>query len=238
MKTRPSAVLIALAALLLPGCPALTSAGKTLGIVRAPRLELAPDQPIAPDFVLAVSVKDAQDPATDWQVSFDRGGRVSYDVLVRAPYRRQQSGTFEVTEDQLLSLWREVLASNFDEIEPRYPLEGVGSDRTAGVQEYYVNANGADRRVEGHFTVPEPLHGLRRAVLAVVPAEVMAAKGSSLAEAPKEYVGDTVTGIFHMPDCPQIKDVDSTRRRPFVSYYEAVNFRFTPCADCRPTQVK
>ncbi len=232
--------LLALAVVLLaaPGCPAFTRLCKAVYICPTPEFELP--EKIPPDFHLAIRVRDQQDPPADYQLQFDRTGKVRYEVTLRAPRRRQQQGEIEITEDQVLSLWKAVSSVRFDELSERYPDDGDGKDRKAGAQRYYVVADGMDKAVEAVFERPAELETIRKAALAVLPQSVLLAEGGpeAPADSPDQFVGDTADHKFHLPTCPLLEKVPSDRRQPFGSKYDAINFGFDPCTECRPLSTR
>jgi hypothetical protein len=231
-----SALLLTLAALALgtPGCALYYGVGKFTGLISPEKFSTRTEIP--QDFRMGVGVRDATDPATDFDVSFDRSGRAMYDVTVRAPRRKHVEGTFEVTEDQLRSLWKAVADARFDELEPRYPSEGSGKDLKLGVQKYYVFADNTDHKVETHFTANAALDSIRQAVRAVIPQEVITASGApgALKEAPKEFLADTAKRMFHRPDCTLLKDVPAEHREPFATSFDALDHGYQPCPECSP----
>src|SRR5205823_214996 len=113
MRTRlPTFLALAAVLLLAPACPTLISGLKTVGIINPPKFVLPNAMPS--DFVLDVDVRDGLEPATDYILHFYRTGRAEYDVTVRMPRRRRVAGSFEITENQVLSLWKAVVAAKFD----------------------------------------------------------------------------------------------------------------------------
>ena len=236
MRNRPrlSIVLATLCLGCICGCTAATSLGKLTGIISAPRFEIGAQIP--PDFQLAIDVRDGMEPSTDYQFDFDRSGKVGYVVVVRTPRRKEQEGTFEVTEEQVQSLWKALTEARFDEIEERYPAAGIGQDVKRGVQKFYVRADGTERRVEAHFQAVAALDRVRTAALAIVPPDVLKASGApgSPKERPKEFIVDPATRRIHLPDCVKLKDVPAEKRQPFSSFLNALDYGNEPCPECRP----
>ena len=239
--TRRTPTLLLAAALLavsatLPGCTALNSLLKLTGLRSAPEFTLPePPAPLPPDFRLTVLVRDQAAPPLDYLLEFHRTGNVDYRVTVREPRRAEREGSFQVLENQVESLWDALLEVRFDELEDRYPDDGRGDDPDAGHQEVWVFANGLDRRVEADFERVEALEKVRRAALAVVPEHVLSARlDAAPGEAPEHFVGDPATKRFHLPGCPALEGTPEPGRQPFGTKYDAVNFGFSPCPDCRP----
>jgi hypothetical protein len=237
MRPRLLALLaFVLLAAALPACQGITDVGKFVGLVRPPRFVLPPNMP--EDFQVVISVHDRVDPSIDYDVSYDRSGRVSYTVLSRAPRRQQISGDLEITENQVITLWKAVVAAKFDQIDARYPTSGDGKDKGAGIQRIFVKADGLDRTVETRFQKQAVVDTLRLQALELLPREVVT--GASRVGAgdaqPREFIGDVATRLFHTPDCALLKDVPAQRRQPFATHWDALNFNFEPCRECRPVQ--
>jgi hypothetical protein len=212
------------AAALLTGC----------GIFRSQSFELTREMP--PDFELSLDVRDATDPPIDYRLHYDRAGHASYDVVVRSPQRREDSGEFDVTERQVLSLWEAVQKARFDRLDARYPSRGDGPDPRGGVQKVFVAANGGERRVESWFQVVPEIETVRAAAVAAAPASVMSASGAPLSakDAPRAFVGDSRSRLFHRPGCKAAADVPEESRTEFKTHYDALNFGYEPCPDCKP----
>jgi hypothetical protein len=240
MRSRSASLLALLLVCLVlsSGCAVYYGVGKATGLIRPPAFVLR--GPIPENFHLTVEVHDAAQPPVDFLLEFDRSGRASYDVVVRAPRRLRESREFELTEDQIVSLWKAVGAARFDELADRYPTSGDGPDRASGVATLYVRADQAERRVESHFQANPSFDGVRKAALAVLPAGALSASGAAGGprDAPKEYVAETTTHLFHRPECPRLKDVPPANTTRFASIWDAYNFHFRPCPDCKPDQTR
>lgn len=230
-------VLCAVVALAAPGCNLFYSVAKGTGLVSPPKFSARGEIPS--DFRLGIEARGVADPPIDYLFAFERSGKTDYTVTVRSPRRREASGTFEVTESQIVGLWKAVVASKFDELAKRYPEAGDGRDTRRGVRVFYVLADGVDHRVESVYQAHPALDALNAAVLDIVPKEVLSARAAAgSGDAPREYLADTATMLFHVPTCPQLKEVPAQRRQPFATWYEAVDFQFKPCPECRPTQTR
>jgi hypothetical protein len=238
-KRIASFVLLLACAVAAPGCSIYYGGAKFLGLMHSPPFVVRRDA-IPEDFQLSIDVHDVAEPPIDYLLVFDRSGKATADVVVRAPRRKQQSSPFEITEDQLKSLWAAVADARFDELATRYPDDGDGADKKNGVQLFYVFADKTDRRVELHFQVNADLEKIRKAAVAVVPREVMTASGApgEPGARPKEFIVDATTHLIHLPTCPKLKDVPPANRRPFSSCYEALNFQNQPCPECKPQNTK
>jgi hypothetical protein len=239
MRIRPSLLLPAACLALLGGCELFYGVGKFTGLIQPPKFVLRPDA-IPEDFKLAVDVHDVAEPATDYVFTFERSGKSVYEVTIRKPARKAASGKFEVAEDQIRTLWKAISEARFDELPLRFPDEGDGPDKADGVQKYYVFADGTERRVETHFQKNPNLELIRKAVVSVVPPDVMTASHSpnQAPPRPKEYVGDVTTKLFHLPGCPRLKDVSANDRRPFGDKFQAYDYQFQPCPECKPDKTR
>jgi len=234
---RLSLVLVAALAVLGAGCNVVYPVLKFVGLKSPPKFSVRKEIP--QDFVFSVDTKDYSSPPTDYVIRMDRTGKVTYEIVVRTPRRREQSGTFEITEEQILSIWKAVAAAKFDELDERYPSSGEGPDKAMGVRKWYVLADGVERRVEAHYQVVPEMDPVRAAFLAVVPKDVMEAHDAMVGvNRSGEFVGDTATHLFHLPDCPTLKDVPAQRQQRFTSQYDALNYNFQPCPDCSPLKAK
>jgi len=232
----PLLVLAALAAV-APGCQVYYTVVKTVGLMGPKKFSSRGEIP--QDFVFGVDTKDYSNPPTDYTIRMERTGKVTYDIVVRIPRRREQEGTFEITEEQILSIWKAIAAAKFDELDQRYPSSGEGKDKEMGVRKWYVMADGVERRVEAHYQAVPEMDPVRAAFLAVVPKDVMEAHDAMVGKnATGEFVGDTATHLFHLPDCPALKDVPEQRQQRFTSQYDALNYNFQPCPDCSPLRAK
>jgi hypothetical protein len=229
---------LAVVAALLAGCGLVSGACKLTGLCAPP--DFVDTGPMPPGFQLGVEVSDVADPPTDYKFVFWRSGQVSYDVLVRSPVRKHQSGNLEISDAQVNSLWKAVGDAHFKDLSERYPGSDNGKDLKNGVQKFYVLTGDAERRVESHFQSVPALEAIRKAAVAVVPKEVLMAAGTPGApkEAPKEFVGDTKTHRFHRPECTLLKDIPTEQRQAFASPYDALNYNFEPCPECQPIPLK
>jgi hypothetical protein len=233
MRMRTASFLIlVLACLAASGCSAYYTVCKLVGGCHAGPFD--PNKEIPEDFRMSLDVHDVLDPPTDYVIQFARDGKSSYDVTVRSPRRKQQSGDFEITEDQIRGLWKAVAAAHFDKLDERYPKDGEGPDKKNGVQKFYVYADNTERRVESRFQTNEALESIRKAAVAIVPPDVMKGTFRGPSTQPKEFVADMATHLFHLPDCPKLKDVPPANRQPFASQFDALNYGFRPCPDCQP----
>jgi hypothetical protein len=229
-------VLAALAAV-LPACNVWYGIAKPIGLMSPKKFSARGEIP--QDFQFSVDTKDFADPPTDYVIVVERTGKVTYDIVVRSPRRREQSGTFELTEEQVVGLWKSIAAAKFDELDERYPSKGEGKDKDMGVRKWFVRADGVERRVEAHYQTVPAMETVRAAFLAVVPKDVMEAHDAMVGRNTSgEFMGDTATKIFHLPDCPALKDVPAQRQQKFTSQYDALNFGFQPCPDCSPLRAK
>ncbi len=222
-----------------PGCALYYGIGKLTGLMGPKKFSTQAQTP-PEDFKLGVKVRDLIEPPTDFEIVFERTGRATYDVVVRLPRRKQLAGAFEISEDQVVGLWRVVAEQKFDEMDERYPSSGEGREPKQGTQVYYVVADGTDHRVESvSLSVPE-LEKIRNAILNLVPKEIMSAGGAPgfVGAAPKEYLGDAATRLYHLPGCPQMKDVPPDRRRQYATSFQALDFGYQPCLECKPDRTR
>jgi hypothetical protein len=232
MRTTPL-LLVALCLVAAPSCTLYYNIGKFTGLI-TPR-EFDPNKEVPEDFKLSIDIRDWVEPPTDYVLSYSRNGQAAYDITVRSPRRKHAEGAFEITEDQVRALWKAVATARFDKLDERYPDEGEGFHKKYGVQKYYVFADNTERRVSSHFQSNDALESVRRAAVGVAPAfiwELKANPGTS--EAPKEYIADVATSLFHLPDCPRLTDVPPANRQPFATQWDAVNYKFKPCPECQP----
>jgi len=190
--------------------------------------------PIPPDFFIGIEVRDVADPPVDYKIDIQRSGKAAYNVTVRQPRRRHAEGEFEVSEDQVVGLWQQLVKMKFGELDNRYPSSGDGTDVRAGAKSFRVVGGGAEMTVETSFQNHEGLEALRSAVVATVPKEFMQARAAGGPDGPKSFIGDTQTKMFHTPDCPLLKDLPEERRRPLATWYDALDYRFQPCPECHP----
>jgi hypothetical protein len=191
--------------------------------------------PIPPDFQIGIVVKDLADPPIDYKLAIERSGKGTYEVTVRQPRRRHVEGDFEVSEDQVVGIWEKLVKLKFGSLDDRYPSSGNGNDIAAGTNSVRVFAGGAEMTVETSYQVNETIDAVRAAVIGAFPPETMKAlRSMELDGGPKRFVGDTQTKLVHTPDCPALKELPEERRRPLASWYEAMDFRYQPCPDCRP----
>jgi hypothetical protein len=190
--------------------------------------------PIPSDFYIGIEVRDVADPPVDYKISIERSGKATYDVTVRQPRRRHAEGEFEVSEDQVVGLWQELVRIKFGGLDQRYPSSGDGPDVRAGAKSFRVVGGGAEMTVDSSFEIHEGLEAIRAAVVATVPKDFMQARAAGGPEGPKSFIGDTQTKMFHTPDCPLLKDLPDDRRRPLATWYDALDYRLQPCPDCRP----
>jgi hypothetical protein len=236
---RSVCVLLLLACLGSGGCAVYYTTAKFLGLMGSPELDASKQLP--EDFHLSVDVRDVADPPTDYVLEFDRSGKASYDVTVRAPRRKQQSGEFEISEEQIKLLWKTVATVKFDKLDHRYPGKGEGPDVPRGVQKYYVYASKTDFRVESHYQANDDLELIRKTAVAMVPPDAMKAAAANAllpGDKPKEFIADMGTRFFHLPDCPKLKDIPAANRQPFATTFEALNYGFQPCPECQPTKTR
>jgi hypothetical protein len=230
---------VALAALaVLPGCPAFTNTMKMVGVVRPPQIEL-PE--VAPqDFELKLHVVDQLDPPADYLITYRRDGRCDFRVTMRTSRRLEASGTFEIPDDQVVALWNSLREARYDELDPRYPDDGIGPDKVLGIQAYSVRSNDLSKEVQTHCQRVPELEKVRALALSYLPARTMGGGGApgTPAAAPvgtsRQIVGDVQTRIFYPADDPRLKDVPADRRQPFPSWYDAVNFGFSPAPGFEP----
>jgi hypothetical protein len=231
-------VLLAAAALSGAGCNVFYTVAKFTGLMSSPPL-VVQNREIPQDFKLSVNTTDYANPPTDYTIVVERTGKVTYDVVVRTPRRREQEGTFEINEEQVRSLWKALGDAKFDKLDERYPSSGEGPDKAQGVRIFYVHGDGAERRVEAHYMAVPQLDIVRTAFIAVVPKDVMEAHDAMVGvNKTGEFVGDTATHIFHLPECPDLKDVPAQRQQRFTSQYDALNYNYQPCPDCSPLKAK
>jgi hypothetical protein len=47
-------------------------------------------------------------------------------------------------------------------------------------------------------------------------------------------IGVATTRMFHLPDCPSLKDVPTSEQIRFTSPFDAVDAGYTPCRSCNP----
>jgi len=222
-----------------PSCALYYGTGKFLGLISPPPFDV--NMQLPDDFHLSLDVKDVADPPTDYVLEFDRSGKASYDVTVRTPRRKQQAGQFEISEDQIKTLWKTVAAAKFDVLEKHYPSKGEGPDKNRGVQKYYVFAAKTEHSVEARFQANESLETIRKVAVSMTPPGALKAAdvySGAPGDTPKEYVADTASHQFHLPDCAKLKDVPPANRQLFSTHWEAVNYGFKPCPDCQPMKTR
>ncbi|MCE9635269.1 MAG: hypothetical protein K8T90_06125 [Planctomycetes bacterium] len=221
--------LLALAALVLPGCPAFTSVMKGIGLQSRPALVLT--EAVPQDFELVMHVMDQQNPPTDYLVTYRRSGRCDYRVTVRSPKRRVNDGSFDILDGQVNSLWATVRAVNYDTLEERYPAEGEGRDRDLGVQKFSVRGDDISKEVQAHFTKVPAIEKLRALALSLMPEKALSDTGKgdvTTSVATQQVIGDMQTKTFYPADDARLKDVPTDRRQPFPTWFDAVNYGYAP----------
>lgn len=221
----------------LPACPAMTKVGKWTGLIRPPTFPM-PDT-VPQDFELVVHVTDQQDPPIDYLLTFRRTGNCNYSVTPRSPRRPPNEGGFEVLENQISALWSAVLAAKYDELDSRYPEDGIGDDRAAGVQSYKVQALDFPKEVQAQFLRLPELEKIRTLALSYVPARAFVGAKSSplIGTKVREVIGDLRTKLFYPPEDPRLKDVPNEARQPFPTWHDAVNYGFSPSPGFEPWAV-
>jgi hypothetical protein len=227
---KASLALCAVLALGTGGCNLYYGVTKLFGARQRPAIE----GPIPTDFRIGIDVTDVADPPADYKLWIERSGKGTYDVTVRQPRRRHVEGEFEVSEDQVVGIWNELVKLKFGDLSDRYPSSGNGQEVASGTKSIRVFAGGAEMTVESFYEANATIEAVRAAVVAAFPKETMRAQLASDKEGPKSFVGDTQTKLVHTPDCPLLKDLPEERRRPLATWYEALDFRFQPCPECRP----
>ena len=235
----PFALLLAALAA-LPGCPAFTNTMKMVGVVRPPKLEL-PE--VAPqDFEFKLHVVDQLDPPADYLITYRRDGKCDFRVTTRTSRRLEANGSFEIPDSQVVALWNALREARYDELDPRYPDDGVGPDKVLGIQAYSVRANDLSKEVQTHCQKVPELEKVRALALSYMPARSPAdgaARGTGtpapdVVGTSRQIVGDVQTKLFYPADDPRLKDVPADRRQPFPSWYDAVNFGFSPAPGFEP----
>lgn len=231
-----AAVLVAASALSLPGCFLV----RQMGLVPAPKIEIG--EAIARDFELTLVVTDQLQPAADTLVTIRRGGDCNYRVTLRAPQRGESQGRFQITEAQVVTLWNTLRETGYTQLDARYPEDGVGPDKAAGIQAFGVTANDLAKEVQAHFVRVPELERVKAVVMSVLPPSF--AKEAGLGAAPgapagtagtsRQIVGDIQSRIFYPADDARLKDVPADRRQPFGSWFDAINFGFSPAPGFRP----
>ena len=192
--------------------------------------------PVPDDLRVGIEVSGIADPPVDYKLTVDRSGAGTFNVTVRAPRRRHVEGEIEISDDQVVRIWNEMVKHNFGDMDDRYPSSGDGTNVGAGTQRFYVFANGAEMTIQGFHETNETLDAVRTAIAAAFPKETLKARAAAQeAESSKGFVGDTQTKLFHTPDCPLLKDTPEERRRTLASWYDALDYRFQPCPECRPS---
>lgn len=205
-----------------------------IGIFKT-RERVKTEGPIPPDFFIGIEVHDVADPPIDFKLSVDRSGKGTYDVTVRQPRRRHAEGELEVSEDQVVGIWNELVKRKFGELDLRFPSSGDGQDTPAGATRIRLSAGGAEMTVQTFYERNEAVEAVRAVIAGAFPKEVIEAQARRTEVGPKSFVGDTQTKLFHTPDCPALKDLPEERRRPLATWYDALDFRFQPCPECRPS---
>jgi hypothetical protein len=232
-----AAALVALAlsaTAVAPGCTFFRSAGRTLGLISAPQLELTESVP--PDFELVVKVTDQLDPAADYTIWIRRNGKCDYRAEVRYPRRRVSEGPFEILENQVQDVWDLIRQAAYTGMEERYPDSGEGSDRALGVQAYSVRGNDLHKEVQAHFMRVPELEAVRTLVLSYLPPKALAdtGRGDPSVGKSKEIIGDMKTKIFYPADDKRLDDVPMDRRQPFRSWQDALNYDYRPVEGFQP----
>ena len=231
-RSRPiAAFVLAFAVLALPGCPAFTSLMKGIGLQSRPTLQLT--EAVPQDFELVMHVVDQQSPPADYLVTYRRNGHCDYRVTVRAPRRRTNDGSFEILDGQVTALWNAVREVQYDALADRYPDEGEGRDRDLGVQKFSVRGDEISKEVQAHFTKVAGVEKLRTVALSLLPEKALSDTGkgdTATSIATQQVVGDIQSKTFYPADDPRLKDVPTDRRQPFPTWYDAVNYGFSPAS--------
>lgn len=216
------------AVLTLPGCPAFTSMMKGVGLQSRDTLVMG--EVIADDFELRVNVQGQAEPAADYLLVFRRNGTCDYKVALRAPRRQENQGSFEIFEGDIQALWKTIRDANFAELDRRYPSDGDGPDKALGLQAYSVTSNRNSREVQTSLQRVPELEAIRTKALSLLPAKALAVTGSGDPAVGKslKIVGDMQTRVFYAEDDPRLASVPPERRQPFPSWYDALNYGFSP----------
>lgn len=235
LKRRLLHVAALIAAFALPGCPAFTNGVlKPLGLVSPPTIEMT--EAVPQDFEFRLHIVDQTTPAADYLITVRRSGKCDYRVTTRLPKRRVNEGTFDILDNQVNALWKAAREAQFGTMEERWPSEGEGPDKALGVQAFALRAYDLTKEVRTHFQRVPALEGLRGLVIAMLPETAVRDTGPAPAAVgkSKQIVGDLQTKLFYPADDPRLKDVPADRRQPFPTWYDAVNYGFSPASGFDP----
>lgn len=217
-----------------PGCQPIRAGLKSIGIIRAPQIELTEQMP--QDFELVIKVVDQESPAADYTVWVRRSGKCEYKAEVRKPKRRASDGTFDIYENQVQEVWNLIRQASYADLDDRYPSSGEGPDKALGTQAYSVRVNDLYREVQAVCERVPELEAIRTKVLSFLPAKALAdtGRGDPVAGKSKQIVGDILTKIFYPADDKRLEEVPADRRQPFASWQDAVNFEYRPIEGFKP----
>ena len=221
----------------LPGCRVMTLACRTIGVCSAGEQHLGPV--MATDFVIVVKVESQAEPAADYIVTLRRDGTGEYKVTRRAPTRSETSGKLSVLEGKLQQIWDAVAAAEYPTLPDRFPEEGDGPNKAAGIQSFNVNANEFPKEVQLVYATDERLTKIRRLVESTLPEKVFSQVSQARTDTTSslQVVGDTLTKRFYAPESPALKEVPANRRQAFPTYFAALDFGYQPGIDWRAPEV-
>lgn len=218
------ALCMAFAALLLTGCGTFSSLFGSHAFVMP--------QEMPSDFAFHMERQGARTPEVNYLYKFSRSGSVDYWVKSPAASARPNEGTFEVSGNQLITLYEELRTSGIGELPANGNEVGVTGDLT-----FYVFAAGQEHRlVYDKADLPPQLVRVREAAMTLVPAKYRTADAPREgADAPPDrFVGDSKTLIFYASDDEPLKDVPPERRVFFRTAYEALDHGYYPSPETDP----
>ena len=231
-KYRCFAVLALAAVAALPGCAVF----RFLGLAKDPAFHLPSAMPN--DFRFHLETTGAKDPPVDFVLKFHFNGRVDYLVKPRTASGRTESGNYEITEDKVADLYEALRLQKFESLPDTYTGENDAGQRL-GVKSFYVYALGQEKSVTVRYAkLPEPLEIIQEWAMSLVPEWLRRGETpAASAEYPDQFIGDSDTRMFHLPESEKGKAVPVARRVIFISHFQALDAGFFPDNDPALTQV-
>ncbi len=194
-----------------------------------------------PDFFFGMQVREAMEPPIDYLVKIERSGRVNYDVTIRAPKRTAFSGEHEFSEDEIFAVFQAVQDADFAAYDDNYKAaDGAAPNRALGKRVLYVFADGLDKRVDADFVSVPGLDALQTKLVALLPPKVFdVSMGPEIDRSnPQEFIADAATNLVHLPGCGHVEKIAPGRRKAFRTAYQAIDFGFDACLECKPLETR
>ena len=221
----------------LPGCRMMTLACRGIGLCSADKQRLGPV--MSSDFAIVVKVEGQAEPAADYTVTLRRDGTGEFSVTRRASSHSTTTGKLSVLEGKLQQIWDAIAAAEYPSLPDRFPDEGDGPEKAAGIQRFNVHVNDFPKEVQLVFVTDERLTKIRRLVESTLPEKVFSQVSQARPDMTSslQVIGDTLTKRFYAPESPALKEVPANRRQAFPTYFAALDFGYQPGIDWRAPDV-